>query len=144
MGTYDTINVPCPKCGTKSGFQTKSGQCTLTEYELNEAPADVMEDVMRHGPATCRSCGTVFGVQFQIVSTVTAQSIVWPPEDINQCSDCKGSGNIGDPANQCITCGGLGDMEAYYNSMTPEEQWEFDKRNGTLDENNWRPARGDD
>lgn len=103
MGTYDTINVPCPKCGTKSGFQTKSGRCTLAEYELNEAPADVMEDVMRHGPATCLSCGTIFGVQFQIVSTVTAQSIVWPPEDINQCPDCKGSGNI-----QCITCGGLG------------------------------------
>ena len=102
MGMYDTIMVPCPKCGTKEDFQTKSGKCVLGTFNLSDAPADAMEDVMRHGPATCRSCGTVFGVQFKIApAVVNAKSIKWPPKP--------------------------------YEAMTPEEQWEHDKFNGTLD-----------
>lgn len=62
MGMYDTVNVPCPKCGTKQGFQSKSGPCLLEEYELNDAPEDVLENVNRHAPATCETCGTKFMV----------------------------------------------------------------------------------
>ena len=65
MGTPDTVLVPCPKCGTKSGFQSKGGECTLTTYELHEAPADVLSDVNRHAPNTCVRCGTTFQVKLQ-------------------------------------------------------------------------------
>lgn len=65
MGMYDTVMVPCPKCGAKAEFQSKSGQCRLDVYELDEAPADVLYDVNRHAPATCE-CGTKFEVGFTI------------------------------------------------------------------------------
>ena len=71
---YDSIMVPCPRCGTKTPFQSKSGPCLLDSFELEEAPADVLEDVMRHGPATCAKCGTTYGV-------ISAKSVKWPPPD---------------------------------------------------------------
>lgn len=78
---YDTVNVPCPKCGTKAGFQSKGGDCVLAEYELSEAPVDVLSDVMRHGPATCKSCETVFGVSFSYepAKVTSVNSVLWPP-----------------------------------------------------------------
>lgn len=62
MGMYDTVWVPCPECGEKSGFQTKSGPCLLREYELDAAPLDVLLDVNRHAPNQCEKCGTLFQV----------------------------------------------------------------------------------
>lgn len=75
MGMFDTILVPCPKCGAKSGFQSKSGSCCLYEFELEATPADAMEDVMRHGPATCGVCATVYGI-------FAGKSVEWPPPDM--------------------------------------------------------------
>ena len=74
MGMFDTVNVPCPTCQTTSGFQSKSGDCSLAEYAFDEAPGDVMMDVNRHAPATCTKCGTKFGVKL----TISAEVIVWP------------------------------------------------------------------
>jgi len=34
MGCYDTVLVPCPKCGTKSEFQTKSGEAVADAQAL--------------------------------------------------------------------------------------------------------------
>lgn len=62
MGMFDSVMVPCPKCHTKAEFQSKSGDCTLAVYELQEAPPEVLGDVNRHAPATCGNCGTVFAV----------------------------------------------------------------------------------
>jgi len=62
MGMFDTVNVPCPKCGEISQFQSKGGDCVLAEYELHTAPADVLSDVNRHAPNTCEKCGTQFAV----------------------------------------------------------------------------------
>ena len=58
---YDTVLVPCPECGDKWEFQSKSGECLLQEVELNECPDDILHDVNRHSPYTCE-CGTVFEV----------------------------------------------------------------------------------
>lgn len=62
MGTYDSVLVPCPKCGVASEFQSKGGDCFLREYTLENAPADVLSDVNRHAPNTCEKCGTRFAV----------------------------------------------------------------------------------
>ena len=77
MGMFDTVLVPCPTCGTTSDFQSKSGDCTLAAYTLDEAPDDVLMDVNRHSPQTCRKCGTRFGVKLKVLTNV----IVWPPEE---------------------------------------------------------------
>jgi hypothetical protein len=60
MGCYDTVNVPCPRCGKINGFQSKGGECRLEEYSLSEAPIDVLSDVNRH--TTICECGTEYKV----------------------------------------------------------------------------------
>ena len=67
MGCYETIMVPCPKCGAEYGAQSKSGPCALDTYTLVDAPDDVIEDVNRHAPFVCESCGQSFCVD-----------LVWP------------------------------------------------------------------
>ena len=61
MGMFDTVIVPCPKCGEEHEFQSKSGECSLQVVNLDECPSDVLEDVNRHSPYTC-DCGTMFEV----------------------------------------------------------------------------------
>ena len=79
MGLYDTVHVPCPNCGTLSEFQSKSGDCTLSNYQLSNAPADVLVDINRHAPNTCDKCGTKYFVKTEI--TTKAWSAVWCDED---------------------------------------------------------------
>lgn len=64
MGLFDSVMVPCPNCGSKLEFQSKSGDCIMATYELKDTPADVLMDVMRHGPRTC-DCGTIFEYSFE-------------------------------------------------------------------------------
>lgn len=64
MGMYDTINVPCPRCGKRYPAQSKGGLCVLAEYNLEQAPADALCDVNRHAPYTC-SCGASFAVRLR-------------------------------------------------------------------------------
>ncbi len=61
MGMFDTVMVPCPECGTKAEFQSKSGDCILQEVELEDCPDDILANVNRHSPCAC-DCGTVFEV----------------------------------------------------------------------------------
>ena len=63
MGMYDTVLVPCPKCGTKEAFQSRGGDCVLAEYELWQCPLDVLSDVTRHSPHRCENCGEMFTVR---------------------------------------------------------------------------------
>lgn len=80
MGMFDSVMVPCPKCGEMSEFQSKSGRCTLTTYTLDEAPDDVLLDVNRHGPARCSKCDVLYGVEVtgeRPRRTLTARAIVW-------------------------------------------------------------------
>lgn len=83
MGCYDTVMVPCPKCGRKEAFQSKGGDCLLRDFDLDEAPADVLSDVNRHGPATCECCGTLFHVA--VVFNPVAKSVVWAPPAKDEC-----------------------------------------------------------
>ena len=69
MGMFDSIYIPCPNCNKKYEAQSKSGECMLMAYDFpsetakEPAPYDVMEDVNRHAPFTCRECGTLFQVK---------------------------------------------------------------------------------
>lgn len=64
MGVYDVIEVSCPECGTMVEFQSKSGGCTLTYYNLDNVPDSVLQDINRHSPYTCDNCNTRFSVCF--------------------------------------------------------------------------------
>ena len=62
MGMYDTVLIPCPKCGTKHDAQSKSGICDCITYEIYEAPVEVLGDINRHAPFVCDHCGAEFKV----------------------------------------------------------------------------------
>lgn len=63
MGCYDTVQLPCPKCGEIEYAQSKGGACTLKSYNLENAPEDVLSDVNRHSPFNCIQCKAIFEVQ---------------------------------------------------------------------------------
>ena len=75
MGMFDSIMVPCPKCGKRSEFQSKSGECYLNVYLLETCPPDALADVNRHAPNTCDQCGTLYEVEL----TITAKSVEHKP-----------------------------------------------------------------
>jgi DNA-directed RNA polymerase subunit N (RpoN/RPB10) len=83
VGVYDTVMVPCPTCGERVGFQSKSGSCLLETFMLEEAPDTVLLDVNRHAPIRCDKCGTLFAVDVsgnRPKRTLEARSIVWKDE----------------------------------------------------------------
>lgn len=61
MGMFDTVWVNCPKCGDELSFQSKSGDCVLANYKLENAPKDVMYNVNRHSPIKCE-CGRKYKI----------------------------------------------------------------------------------
>ena len=67
MGVYDSVMVPCPRCGREVSFQSKSGPCELRDYKLDECPLDVLVDVNRHSPHACEDddCPTAFEIHFR-------------------------------------------------------------------------------
>lgn len=69
MGMYDSVLVPCPECGTEQEFQSKSGECILGVYNLNNCPTDVLMDINRHSPYKCGNCGVSYQVNLQIIAT---------------------------------------------------------------------------
>ena len=53
---YDSVIVKCPKCEAEHEFQSKSGECLLDVYTLENCPDDVMQNINRHSPCLC-NCG---------------------------------------------------------------------------------------
>lgn len=45
MGMFDTVMVPCPKCGAKYEAQSKSGPQLLGCLDLEECPINILQDV---------------------------------------------------------------------------------------------------
>ena len=64
MGVYDSVLLPCPKCGTLEEAQSKSGDCLCRVFSFEETTEDVMINVNRHAPFKCLECGTNFKVEF--------------------------------------------------------------------------------
>lgn len=98
MGMFDTVQVNCPRCGKEADFQSKSGDCTLRNYLLAEAPLNVLADVNRHSPAICQGCKTPFGVARSVTRvpieggvqiTSTYRAAVWDSMDQDQPGDVE-------------------------------------------------------
>ena len=65
MGCFDSILVPCPRCGKEFWAQSKSGECEFRTYPLETCPDDVLFNVTRHAPFEC-DCGCVFEVKLSM------------------------------------------------------------------------------
>jgi endogenous inhibitor of DNA gyrase (YacG/DUF329 family) len=88
MGCYDTVLVPCPKCGELYDAQSKSGDCTLRVFDFENTPPDVMSNVNRHAPFVCFKCKTVFCVEFNPSPKVVKTEYVEDdfPDDLIECA----------------------------------------------------------
>ncbi len=64
MGMFDSVMVKCPNCGKENEFQSKSGDCLLELYTLEDCPDNVMVNVNRHSPCEC-GCGTKYEVDIK-------------------------------------------------------------------------------
>lgn len=45
MAMFDTVFVPCPRCGALKEYQSKAGDCTLEEYNIYDAPLAILADI---------------------------------------------------------------------------------------------------
>lgn len=70
---YDTVIVCCPSCGKEHHFQSKSGECLLDVYTLEDCPDDILENVNRHSPCHCQ-CGTSFEVDIKTKKSIKCKS----------------------------------------------------------------------
>lgn len=61
MGMFDSIWAKCPNCGEENEFQTKSGECKLGQYDLENCPEDELADANRHSPIRC-DCGDLLKI----------------------------------------------------------------------------------
>lgn len=77
MGMFDSVMVPCPKCENRVEFQSKSGDCELRTYQLENCPTDVLCDVNRHSPHYCTNCG----IKFKVECMTFAKSVIVEDED---------------------------------------------------------------
>lgn len=56
MGSYDMVNIRCPRCGdAEVEFQSKSGACNFEEYDLDSAPAEVLVGIIDQ-IKVCNNC----------------------------------------------------------------------------------------
>lgn len=56
MGMFDSVMVPCPKCGKPLEFQSKADECAMNVWPLEKAPSHVLSDIMNE-PIYHRTCG---------------------------------------------------------------------------------------
>ncbi len=72
MGCFDSVNVPCPRCGHVNVLQNKAGPCLLNTYSLWNAPLDILAD-LADTRELCEKCegAYTFHVQLIIVACVT-------------------------------------------------------------------------
>jgi len=69
MGMFDSVWVPCPKCGAGVEFQTKSGDCAMRSYELDEAPIAVLGGIREC--ETCGKCGQGVRIIFEVQAMIS-------------------------------------------------------------------------
>lgn len=72
---FDTVLIPCPKCGKNHNAQSKGGDCMMHVYDIDDAPADVMSDVNRHAPFTCENCGQHFTIRVKLTATYNIRKL---------------------------------------------------------------------
>ena len=66
MSSYDRVFVPCKSCGHRLEFQTKTGGCWFDDFELHEAPADMLGGIDGESEE-CDKCGVTTTVHVKCI-----------------------------------------------------------------------------
>jgi hypothetical protein len=82
MGMFDSIWIDCPTCEAIGidaiEFQSKSGECVLHDYTLEDVPAEVLLGVYHSGG--CRNCKRQFELTVKERKVVTGYVAVLVPK----------------------------------------------------------------
>ena len=79
MGMFDRVWIPCPSCGEKFEEQSKVHDCVLADYTLENAPPEILLDILEHPmdlPYVCEKCGARFQVALKPVSSWKATVVL--------------------------------------------------------------------
>ncbi len=61
MGLYDSVWMPCKKCGHEIDFQSKAGDCLMYDYKPTGIPYLIAREIHESGYVSrCRECGERF------------------------------------------------------------------------------------
>lgn len=77
MGMFDSLNTNCPKCGSELEFQSKSGECCLTNYNKKfplsaQVAVGMDRDIVRCQFCNKRirlECNLPLNVKFKLIIT---------------------------------------------------------------------------
>lgn len=75
MGTFNEILVPCPMCGNRVVFQSKSGSCALITFSINKVPMQDLKGI-KGDMETCDECGYVVEISNREEDIVDGSSLV--------------------------------------------------------------------
>lgn len=68
MGMFDIVWVKCSRCGQRIEFQSKAGNCSLTEYTQDDVPKEIAESLA--GKCQRCDCGKTMCVKSKKEETV--------------------------------------------------------------------------
>lgn len=72
MGMFDEVSFDCTRCGSKITGQSKGGECKLRQYDIADAPIEVLVDL---DYLECNNCGQDHKVNIQHIAQVVPTGV---------------------------------------------------------------------
>lgn len=77
MGMFDSVFARCPNCGKQIEFQSKAGECDLSEYNIREVPVEIAADLNhKWNKETCEYCGDSYRLIFLYAPSPVAMNLI--------------------------------------------------------------------
>ena len=71
MGMFDTVYFECPHCGKENSIQTKAGPCELNDWNIHQAPLEVLLDIQKwYSIYKCKHCEQRIHIKIQTMHMV--------------------------------------------------------------------------
>jgi hypothetical protein len=70
MGLYDEVSIICPYCNQLFYWQSRAGECKLITYSLNDAPANIVEDLLGD-IVWCNHCKKIISFRIRTETIIT-------------------------------------------------------------------------
>lgn len=71
MGLFDSVYVRCERCGKDVEFQSKAGECSLSSFDIHNAPYSILGDI--GGQTQECECGNPIKINVRVVAWTTQE-----------------------------------------------------------------------
>lgn len=75
MGMYNSIYVSCPKCDNLIEFQSKSGSCDMSSFDISKVPEQDLKGIIGD-MRECDECGHVVEIEDPEIDYLDGSSLV--------------------------------------------------------------------